>query len=510
MEYLPKIAENVRLPLKIKVYPYLMDHQFEGKAVLPAVEAIQLLAASTSGYLPDIEIDTILDARFDKFLYINPRVAMIDAFNEIEVHEDGSVISRLITKTRVKAGSITRTKEHVSIKFLKNPQEPAPPLLDEISALEGLGIDIPSDRLYGELVPFGPAYHNVKENLTVSERGAMASVYAPDNGATSTPLGSPFPLDAALHAACAWGQRYRGIVGFPVGFGIRHIFRATRPGTTYIARIIPKEGYSAPLLFDIWIYGQDGVLYETALDVLMGDVSGGRMKPPQWVMEGARSQALPSLKAHCEALAIIELKTINDMAVKALSDSELDRYDRLGDKRKKSYLGSRLCCKTLSRKLSGNDRETPASSITTISPDQIRPRSPLTDGRDVFSCSVSHDSRYAIAVAAKIKVGVDVEEISEKALRSRRLYMKEREEILARNSPFGEIAASVRIWSIKEAISKALGITLAQAWEKVEIKDVGQNKSLVFMEERGYTAIHDTVNNHLFTMITRGVVEDQS
>ncbi len=500
MEELPKIADKVRLPLKIKIYPYLMDHQFEGKAVLPAVEALQLLAASTSDYLPDIKIDSILDARFDRFLYINPRVALIDAFNEIEVHEDGSVISRLITKTRAKAGSITRTKEHVSLRFSKNPQEPAPPLLDEISALEGLGIDIPSDRLYGELVPFGPAYHNV-EALTVSEQGAITSVYARELGAASAPLGSPFPLDAALHAACAWGQRYRGIVGFPVGFGMRRIFKQTRPGATYIARIIPKKGDSKALLFDIWIYGQDGVFYEAALDVLMEDVSGGRMRPPQWVLEGAQHQVLPSLKAHSDALSVIELKTINETAVKALSDFELDRYGRLGDKRKKSYLGSRLCCKTLSRKLSGNDRDTPASSITTISPDQIRPRSPLTDGRDVFSCSVSHDSRYAVAVAAKTKVGVDVEEISAKALRSRQLYMKEKEEILVRNSSLGEIEASVRIWSIKEAMSKALGINLAQSWEKVEIKDIGQNKSLVLMEEGEYTAIHDTVDNHLFTMI---------
>jgi len=180
MEDLPKIADKVRLPLKIRIHPYLMDHQFEGKAVLPAVEAIQLLTASTLGYLPDIGIDTIHDARFDKFLYINPRIALIDAFNQIEVREDGSIVSMLITKTRSKAGSITRIKEHVSIKFSDNPQKPGlPPLLDEISALEGLGIDIPSDRLYGEIVPFGPAYQNVKETLTLSEHGAIASVHAP-------------------------------------------------------------------------------------------------------------------------------------------------------------------------------------------------------------------------------------------------------------------------------------------------------------------------------------------
>jgi len=27
-------------------------------------------------------------------------------------------------------------------------------------------------------------------------------------------LGSPFPLDAAMHAACVWGQRFGGIVPF--------------------------------------------------------------------------------------------------------------------------------------------------------------------------------------------------------------------------------------------------------------------------------------------------------
>ena len=102
-------------------------------------------------------------------------------------------------------------------------------------------------------------------------------------------------------------------------------------------------------------------------------------------------------------------------------------------------------------------------------------------------------------------MGVDVEEIAEKVLKSRRLYMKEKEEILAINSSLGEIESSVRIWSIKEAMSKAIGINLAQSWEKVGIKEVGQNESLVFMEKHEYTAIHDTLDNHLFTMIIENI-----
>jgi hypothetical protein len=52
MGRLPEITEQIRLPLKIQVPPYLMDHQFEGRAVLPAVEAMEILAASTLAHFP--------------------------------------------------------------------------------------------------------------------------------------------------------------------------------------------------------------------------------------------------------------------------------------------------------------------------------------------------------------------------------------------------------------------------------------------------------------------------
>ena len=53
MERLSKITDRVRLPLKVPVPPYLMDHHFDGKVVLPAVEAMRILAASTLAHLPE-------------------------------------------------------------------------------------------------------------------------------------------------------------------------------------------------------------------------------------------------------------------------------------------------------------------------------------------------------------------------------------------------------------------------------------------------------------------------
>jgi len=143
---------------------------------------------------------------------------------------------------------------------------------------------IPSHRIYRDLVPFGPAYRNIKDDLLLAKEGAVGTIQ------TSTHhrgmIGSPFTFDAALHAACVWGQRYTGIVPFPVGFKKRRIYKKTQPGTDYICRVIPVMSADPVLVFDIWIYDPEGVPFEAILGVQMRDVSAGRMKPPQWIVAG--------------------------------------------------------------------------------------------------------------------------------------------------------------------------------------------------------------------------------
>jgi len=219
----------------------------------------------------------------------------------VELYENGDVCSKLITKSRfgqarISSGKtpMTRIKEHVSISFPKEKEVlcKSPPEISEYSASafgklrfppEDECFDIPSDRLYSELVPFGPAYHNIKDILSVSEKGAFAKIATTTADTCSEPLGSPFPLDAAFHAACAWGQRFSGIVAFPVAFEKRFIFRPTSPNEEYVSRIVPLRQAQIPLSFDIWIYETGGRLCEAVLGVQMRDVSAGRMKPPGWL-----------------------------------------------------------------------------------------------------------------------------------------------------------------------------------------------------------------------------------
>ena len=507
MARLPQIIESDRLPVDIAVHPYLLDHCFQGKAVLPAVEAMRVLAQAVKGFVPGADITAMTEASFDKFLYIQPGTVQIPAFCDIAVFENGDATAVLQTKIKSGKTSITRRKEHVTLRIPgQRPDVPDFPL-DLASALEGICMEISPDQIYRELVPFGPAYHNISETLYISEDGAIARIRAPANyGCAHGPgqLGSLFVLDAAFHAACAWGQRFARTVAFPVGIEKRVIHKRTQPGVTYFSRVLPVRTDPNLLIFDIWIYDDNGDLFESACGVHMRDVSAGRMKPPQWVLTKGERNTADWIKSRCRTLSIIELKTVTPYAAKTLSGHEQNRFQKMGDKRAQSYLAARLACKRLSRTLSGNDMHTAAPDITTVCADRVRPCCPHTDGPLPLSCSVSHDERFAVAVASDSPMGVDVEKMSTRLMKSRRLYMNKKEQALVQESQLGEIEAAVRIWSIKEAVAKALDISLADSWNRVQIRAVGHSESSFQIDDSDpCTGFHDTVGQHVITLVCR-------
>jgi hypothetical protein len=280
--------ETVILPIKITVRSYLQDHRFEGNAVFPAVEAMKVLAHAVKKIAPQTDITACTGARFDKFLIIDPDTITIDALCRISPLGNGDIAAVLQTKTRSKTAAFTRTKEHVIVHFSRVKPVVDSPDCNSLDWAESDCLEISPDQIYSELVPFGPAYHNISQNLVIHKDGAFAKIQAPDFRepfATDPRLGSPFVLDAGFHAACVWGQRYSRMVAFPVAVDRRIIARPTRPGNTYCCWILPTAIASDLLMFDIFICDEDNTLFENAIGVHMRDVSAGRMKPPEWIME---------------------------------------------------------------------------------------------------------------------------------------------------------------------------------------------------------------------------------
>jgi phosphopantetheinyl transferase len=496
------LRERIRLPLAIPVQPYLKDHHFDGKIIFPAVEILQRLAASVLSYRPEAHVRCMRLASFDRILPVEEDARVIEAHNEMEIYEDGRISSKFITEGMIGDTAIRRTKVHAAADFAEPSERIAGLPLDMASALEGIACGVSSGKLYSDLVPLGPSYQNVSGDIFLSASGAVAHVQAAGHPAPSEPLGSTFPLDAALHAACAWGQRFHNVVAFPVGFEERLILDPTVPGETYFCRVLPGPVSGSSLAFDIWIHDSSGGLREQVRGVTMRDISGGRIKPPAWVRSGG-GDPLAVLRGQCRALAVIDHDTVAAFATQSLSGVERERLERMGAKRLRSYLGARLALKYLSRKLAGGDRVTPANAIHTVMADGVRPCCPVLGSGEPLNCSVSHDRRFALAVADEGEIGVDVEVVADRILKVRRAYMGREEMALTDASPLGVAPASIRIWSIKEGVSKATGRSLPESWKHVSVSEIGRNESRLTVEGIRYAAFHDTVDEHVFTLVKR-------
>ena len=257
--------------IAITVQPWFKDHRFNGKIVLPAVETLLLLAAEVHKKYPEIDVRVMEDARFLRFLEIPPQSTSIEALVDCSRTDNGSIQARLLSRVRFKA--MARILEHGEVVFpASRPDAPSAEIPPE--PVERPVTEISADRIYRDLVPFGPAYHTLQKTLFLSAQGASGTLQAPDQPETGIMeyLGSPFPLDGALHAACVHGQQYVDFIPFPVGFKRRVISMPTRPGKNYQTTVLSTARAEDELVYDLGIFDKNGKVYETVTGIRMRNV----------------------------------------------------------------------------------------------------------------------------------------------------------------------------------------------------------------------------------------------
>ncbi len=285
MEIISGLKKKKRYFCDIKIHPYLRDHLVEGKVVLPAVEALIVMAGIVKNNYPQMNMNCLKNAVFSRFLAIEPDAKSQPVFVDWEDSSDGVVSASLFTTLKSKKGNISREIEHAKVSFYQGgSEESCKPPFSAVNRLKGDCISIPSATVYRDLIPFGKSYQNIIGDLSVSPEGALAYISGGDNEADEDLLGSPFPLDAAMHIACVWGQRFAGIVPFPVGFEKRIIHRKTKKGEEYLGRVVPLSVNKDSVIFDAWIYKND-VMYECISGMKLMDVTKGRMCPPDWIVD---------------------------------------------------------------------------------------------------------------------------------------------------------------------------------------------------------------------------------
>jgi hypothetical protein len=267
------------------VRPWFQDHHFNGQTIFPAVESMLLLASFAREHYPCVQPNTILRAKFSKFLAIEDEQTELNALIEVDTEHtvdtvdtdrDAQLCVRLLSLIQLK--KMSRIQEHARVYFPLQPL-PLPPAADVIKAADAARIN--SRRIYEELVPFGPCYRSLVGDLHLTAKHAWGKLQAADPGQQPMQdiLGSPFPLDGAMHAACVLGQCISGFVPFPVAFEARHIARPTRGGEHYNCTVSTRSLTPDTLLVDLVITDEEGTLYEMVQGLQMRDVSRGTIKP---------------------------------------------------------------------------------------------------------------------------------------------------------------------------------------------------------------------------------------
>jgi phosphopantetheinyl transferase len=197
-------------------------------------------------------------------------------------------------------------------------------------------------------------------------------------------------------------------------------------------------------------------------------------------------------------MVILEIETLSPGEGQLFTPRELNKSLRMVPRRRKSFTASRIALKNLCRQLDLAEETRPDQNIETLGPDDLRP----CLAESGLYCSVSHSSRFVVAVAHDHPVGVDIEGISNRFQRIRHLFLSPEEEQMLSRSGLEFEPAATRVWTIKEAAAKALGLHLFQTIREVEVVKIEDETALFRVNGKTYQARHSQGEGQVIALVT--------
>jgi len=196
-------------------------------------------------------------------------------------------------------------------------------------------------------------------------------------------------------------------------------------------------------------------------------------------------------------MTLLNIEALFPIKENLFTPRETARALRMGPRRRRGFTAARLALKRLVRQLGLVEENRPDRTIETLGPDDVRP----CLAESGLYCSASHSVRFVAAVAHRHPIGVDLEAVSNKAIRSWHLFMLPKEQGLISLSSLGPERTATRAWTIKEAAAKALGLNLFQAIREVEVVRIGEEEGVMRYQEKAYGVRHGEGDGHVITLI---------
>lgn len=204
----------------------LNDHRLDGNAVLPAAEAIELMAEMVKWGWPDLEIVRLRDIRVQRGLILRagPEAVRIAArpYGQPPTEHSGVVVHVEITDAtpaqRAYYRATVELAEHLPPppRYQMTYARPLQPFAETVS------------QAYAKYLFHGPTLQCIAEIEGINREGIVARVTpsSPERCLTWRPLGpwliDPVVIDSGFQLAIVWARSMHNITPLPSRFQVYH------------------------------------------------------------------------------------------------------------------------------------------------------------------------------------------------------------------------------------------------------------------------------------------------
>ncbi|MDH5682607.1 MAG: polyketide synthase dehydratase domain-containing protein [Spirochaetota bacterium] len=513
-------------------YPFLSHHAFNKQIIIPAVVFLEIFAENAKRLFPELSIYHIEKAEFNSFLSMRQDES-VDVFCSLQVDKSQVIEGQLYHYFENKLANVKRKKIIATMRANLSKHPVKSSNKQDIPFFPFSDTVIDKRDIYPDLVGLGKSFNHLSSVLQMSsDHGAIGKLIRNsidlNIDINSLILGNLLLRDSSYHLASIWGNHFIG--GFNVPFAMYDIYIHDRmEDNEYFSVIKPL--------------GKDGVGQSYSLFII--DLSGRIIEEYQKILythnvtvsENTNREAIEQRKQN-----IIELKHLSHELYKDLDYAGIwstafvkqnereflvylnheeiviyEKYTRQSSRLE--YLGARVLVKLLlikaikdkyHRDISFNDisilRDNNGLAILLI-------RGKTYDN---ISISLSHKKDYVfVALQFNSKLGVDVEELSEKLIRVSSKYIDDSEMLLLREAFPGHhrhnpsLEAYAMLWSSKESLVKALNgrYPLLEIGRTAKLYSVNDNtlKLKCQLDNTDITVQTKSFpyQNHIFTWLTK-------
>jgi NAD(P)-dependent dehydrogenase (short-subunit alcohol dehydrogenase family) len=250
---------ELEVELDPRVHRYLEDHRLDGRPVLPAAMALELVAEVAQAARPDRIVTGVRELRVLKGVIVDPPPARLLVVAAPRLHPDGGSPSTADVDVTISAARTGGPLHYSAVVEASDSWPVAPPPLPPATAPNAESIA--AEEAYGRYMFHGPAFQCIQEIPAIDETGAVATMLPSDPDAclagpcAERPGGwltDPVLVDGGPQLAIVWSRLHRDRTPLPARFG-------------HFRRFAPVGG--GPMRCDL------RVLPESTAEVLLGDVT---------------------------------------------------------------------------------------------------------------------------------------------------------------------------------------------------------------------------------------------